>query len=525
MKNKLVYLIILTTILAGFTAGDIYYEIDASKEDIRMNSTIKMECDSMDKNCPVNTWTLKLNKPPNSTVEDVKSSLGEVNRYDVEDSEITIETRSEKPSESVNILVNYRIDQKAEKIGNGLFYHKIGLPGFQGERNYGEIRAEEMLHADISHGFKSSLQDDVFRFSGEGPANANLNFGQGFETDYYEFFGEQPERTEKAYEISAGILGFHHRYDKLPTVVFENKEYNRSVNEWSRGQYTRGRLLIREDLGDDFLPILAHETVHALNDEKLEWDKTDSSYFDEGTSKYVEALVRRTEIDNTNEPVREIFGEDVSYTEERDGRKYKITLPSKGEQNQLWQYYQEDLEFMKIWNAESENRAFGYAYSELITRNHIVNEDGSIRELYKQLDRQEKINSPREKWSYYSKYLDMTPCKYDSRDRFEECLNNINEYDYPIYTAQPAKRPSSSLDIDEINISEPEMNADGPETNSSQELDKEVFREGYNQSDGFEDENQTGEVQKTDDRSHSSGSLVDRIFGSINYWISYIFHV
>ena len=520
MEKKLFFLFLAILIFTSIGAAEIYYSVDAEKDSLNMNTTVKMDCDEIGGNCPVSLWTLTLNKPENATVTGVESSMAEVNKYDVSGDRITIETSSDEPRESVSILLKYKIDSKADHIKDNLYYHQIGLPGFQGEKNYGEIRAEDIIHADVSHGFKSSLNEDSFQFTGSGPANAHINFGEGHRTDYFEFFGGEPEGNEKAYEITAGILGFYHRFDRLPVVMLNNREYNETVNRWSRGQYTRGRLLLRKDLDEEFIPILAHEAVHAFNDEPLEWDKTSSSYFDEGTAKYVESMVRKTEIDH---PTRELFGEDVSYNRETNGKKYRYTLPSKGDKEQLWQYYQEDSDFMKFWSAEQQNRAFGYAYSELIIRNYIANENGSIRQLYSELDREQEIEDPEQKWNHYSEVLDMTPCEYDSRDRFEQCLENINEYNYQIYRAQPRERSSNSLDIEKLNVSEPELTETEESAGDSSE---DIVKKGYNETSDFDRKDITDMNQQTDKTGEKSlNSFLNRISQSFRDLISYIFHV
>ncbi|MFB6147981.1 MAG: hypothetical protein ABEJ66_03785, partial [Candidatus Nanohaloarchaea archaeon] len=134
------------------------------------------------------------------------------------------------------------------------------------------------------------------------------------------------------------------------------------------------------------------------------------------------------------------------------------TISSQGDREVLWNYYQEGRDFMKTWSAmesRPEIRSFGYAYSELIIRNYVARMNGSLRELYSHLSLNYKISDPQQKWRFYSQYLDMTPCKYESRDRFRECLETINEYDYPVYSAQPT-RDSKPLNITELEIPERE---------------------------------------------------------------------
>jgi hypothetical protein len=458
MRKKILVLLTAATVFTGFAAGQIYYEIDADENQLLMNSTVKMSCDTAMDNCPVSVWTLTLNKPESSEVLNVNSSFGDVKRYNVRGDQITIEVSSEQPQSSVAIMINYRIDDKAKEIKDGLYYRQIGLPGFSGEKNYGTIDADNLINGGVSYGFRSSIGERALNFTGSAPSNAWINFGEGYETDYYEFFGAEPESSEKAYEISVGTTGVVQRFERFPVALLDNTKYNETVNRWSSGQYINGKLVLREDLKKDFLPVLAHETVHGLNAEAMAWDQTESAYIDEGTSKYIEFLVRKTEISH---PTRELFGEEVSYIREKNGNRYRYTLPPKGSKEALWQYYENDREFMKRWSSSTGNRDFGYAYSELIIRNYVANMNGSVSQLYSELKRDDAVDSNNKKWEYYSQLVDLTPCKYESRERFESCLETINEYDYPVYSASPERTGSTSLKVEKLEVPEQKTSDSG----------------------------------------------------------------
>ena len=110
---------------------------------------------------------------------------------------------------------------------------------------------------------------------------------------------------------------------------------------------------------------------------------------------------------------------------------------------------------MKSWSPESRNRDFGYAYSELIIRNWI-SQNNSVREIYGEIGG-DKLNSNREKWDYYSEFLDLTPCKFESRERFENCLERINSYDYPVLAAEEIpERNQVAIRVQELEVAENE---------------------------------------------------------------------
>lgn len=113
---------------------------------------------------------------------------------------------------------------------------------------------------------------------------------------------------------------------------------------------------------------------------------------------------------------------------------------------------------MKYWSPEGPNREFGYAYSELVIRNYVMR-NGSLTQLYDSVE--ENANSDQQKWEMLSRHMDLTPCKYDSRDIFEECLERVNEYDYPIYRAENINKSQNNMIVivKELEIEERENEA------------------------------------------------------------------
>jgi hypothetical protein len=47
----------------------------------------------------------------------------------------------------------------------------------------------------------------------------------------------------------------------------------------------------------------------------------------------------------------------------------------------------------------------------------------------------------------------MRPCDYSSREKFNSCLDDINEYDYSVYSAKPS-RNSTNLTVRKLEIPE-----------------------------------------------------------------------
>lgn len=438
--------------LTAFSSGEVFYEIKADKEEALVNTTLKLSCSPGEGQCPVNRWRLSWDLPDGATIRSIHDSIGEINDYQRQGSEVRIVTNSGPRRTSETVKISAIIRKDAEEIHRGLYMRRMNLAGFKGQRTQGVVENPEIISGWVGRNFETFFTASNMTFSGTGSTTVRINFGTGNKTRYYEFFGGNPENTSKAYEISVGMTGLTQAFTRFPVALMKPENYENSVVDWSAGEYVGGSFRMRKNLGEDFLPVLAHETVHGLNERKLKWDSTSSTWFDEGTAKYVESMVQLHL--RGKGKTRKLFGEDTVYYERRNGTRYRITAPSSGERDELWAYYQQDKEFMKYWNpsAYPDQRSFGYAYSELIIRNYVVNMNGTLRELYRQIRPRDEIDSSEEKWMMMSEYLDLTPCKYSERQRFEKCLKNINSYNYSIYRAENISRSTDTITLEPLGI-------------------------------------------------------------------------
>lgn len=449
--NKVLLLSVLLVAFSFTATADVYHDAEVSEQGMLLNTSIKLECES---NCPVNKWSLTWQIPDDAEVLGLEDSIGEIEDYTLQDNRIRLTTSSGPKRMNETVLLQLNVTEDSEEIYDGLYQRRISLPGFGGEESSGVVRVDNLISGWKSYGFETSYTDNSMKFQGEGPVNLRLKFGEGEETDYYTFFGEYTGNTSQAYEISIGTTGLEQDFKRFPVASMPSDVYNRTANRWSAGEYLGGSMMIRQELGGDYIPVLAHETVHGLNDRELNWDRTSSAYFDEGTSEYVEYLVRKklSSEDREVRPPGEVFGDDVRWDPDPGDGRYSL-IPSSGDREELWQYYQNDRDFMKSWSSsDAAYRNFGYAYSELLIRNH-VSEGNKLSELYREIEVDRKVETSEEKWSIYSQHMDMRPCDYDSRQRFNSCLNGVNKYDYTVYSAKPS-RNSTNLTVRKLEVPE-----------------------------------------------------------------------
>ena len=450
-KIAVLFLLISFSMTAS---ADVSHSIQTGVDQVKINSTIKLSCDLSGPNCPVNKWQLKWQLPEGAKTIAVKDSIGEIEDYKVSDNTLSITTNSGDRRSSETVKIQMRIDRDAKEVYRGLYKREFSLAGFKGEKNTGTLKSPDLLSGWTSHGFDTAYGSESLNFSGEGSLALRIKFGEGEETPYYEFFGSNPaENTSLAYEVSVGMTGLVQQFERFPVASMDSEYFESSVAEWSAGEYVGGSIKIREDLEEsEYVPVLAHEVVHGLNDRQLNWDQTKSSYMEEGTGKYVEFLLERKMKGMGR--VGELFGDEVTYREEREDGNYKITIPSSGDRDRLWEYYQNDRDFMKTWTPMSseDTRDFGYAYSELIVRNYVANDQGSLKDVYREVEVDKPIESVETKWNLYRQFMDMTPCKYPDRERFNQCLENVNDYNYQVYRAENIDRSSRSITINQIEL-------------------------------------------------------------------------
>lgn len=449
-------LFLASVLLAVFTApaaADVQYQGVINQEEVRMNTSVELECEDR---CPISRWSLTWYIPENAEIIEIRDSYGEIDDYDRTGRSVSITTNTGEPRRSETVEIRMKIDEDAENVYEDLDYRRLTAYGIENEPTTGVFRVRNIVSGWAGYGFESSFSENEMRIKGNGTTAIRVNFGQGVEKEFYEFFGEERDNSSEAYRLAVGTTGQVQDFRRFPVSVMPTAVYNRTRPSWSAGEYMAGNIALRDNLGEDYLPTLAHETVHGLNDRFLKWDQTRSSYIEEGVSEHVEYLMQKKLYRNerVKTGTRQVFGESEEYRVREEDGVYRYTKRSSGDPERLWNYYQQDLEFMKDWNPSRypDYRDFGYAYSELLIKNHLVNTDETVRDLYADISPDRAIDSPEEKWNYLSQFMEMEPCNYDSRERFDQCLEEINEHDYTIYDASSIQRGSSSLGFDEIQV-------------------------------------------------------------------------
>ncbi len=437
MKKLGLLLAFLVLLMIG-VSGQISHNIDIGDE-VLVNTTLELDSDR-----DVNSWNVNYRLPENTEILEIRDSYGVIEEYSLSNRLLELKTNSGERRQKEYLRINYRINEEADSF-SGLSHRTFNFAGFEGEKTNGRLKADNIISGSISQGFQASY-NNTMNFRGNGPVQFTVNYGDGIDTDYYTYFGDEVNYSEldRTYEVALGTVGYQQNFERFPVVVREDFQ----GEEWSAGEYTQGRIYLRPSSG--VFPVLTHESVHGLNDDLLSWDRTGSSWMDEGIAKHAENLARISQ--NGRERNSNLFGEPVEY---REGN-YIYTLPSRGDRENLWGYYENDEDWMRDWEPRKSNRSFGYAYSELLVKNYVKN-NNSIPNIYSRAEQNTRVDSIDVKWDIYSDFMEMRPCDYDSRDRFDRCLDEINDHKYRVLLAQPSNS-TEEVDFKEAEIPERKLN-------------------------------------------------------------------
>ena len=443
MRLRIATILLFTVILIGSVTAQSFHSIEANQDRILIQSNITLSCDQ---NCPANSFRFQYRMPEGSEIISIEDSLGEINDYTLNSNIAEIVTNRGEKKESEALVMNYKIERPAELVKPGLYSRQISLSGFEDEKTSGVVEAEGLISGRTNQGFETSFSEEL-RFRGTGPIQINFNFGNGSKTDHYEFFDGEVDESDDSYRIALGVVGLQQSYQRIPVAMYE-EDYDDLGFEWSAGLYKAGLIQMRDNEDREQI-VLTHETVHALSDRPLNWDRTQTSYIEEGVAKHAESLIQKKlyrEGETESKPAN-LFGEDKTY---RDG-SYRYTVSSKGDREDLWNYYQDEKDFIKRWSPDHQRREFGYAYSELVVKNFIM-QNGSVRELYTGVE-SSPTESREEKWARLSDSIELEPCNYDERERFDKCLDEINSHEFEVKAATPVQS-NSTIRIDRIEIPE-----------------------------------------------------------------------
>lgn len=455
-------------VLIGSARASVVHEVRVKGDSAEITSILEMTSQK-----EVNKWRLTVDLPRNSTVETIRDSRGNIS-FEWVGSEVKFETNSGPSRKREKVEINYNVPNVREEQFKPLDTIHMSLFGFSNETLKAEIFVDHAISWYTPLNFKSQKGEESLKFQGQGSLPLYIYTSEkGEQSQHYHYFSEEGiDQVEKLFPLLPYFTGIRSPHRKFPIVFLNDSRYNSLINEWSSGRYRRGGLvLIRDNLSQrDKIPTVLHETMHGFNAELLKWDRTQTAYFDEGMAKFVEFLTK----EKMDLPQGEIFG-DRNYFEEGENRYY---LEPRSSSEALWNYYSDGEEWMLRWNpwgGEGPSaKEFGYAYSELLIREH-VQQNGikSLRNVSAELlGVEDRVENWRKKSDILSQILDgLKPCYSRSRKEFNDCLERVNAQQFNLtdlnlnVTFERPEKEEINITRREVEISKPPSKEIGPEKN------------------------------------------------------------
>lgn len=452
--RRLLVLSALLCLLASGGAAATTYDVAVDGESARLNVTFELYADEPG----VNYWRTSWRVPDGGTVLSVSDSQGEITDYTVEDGTIRFETNRGPTRTREVIDIRVRIDGIVSEEYRELDLVQLQLSGFADSRpdvpdEVTQVRVEterDLLSMSHSFGFAMALDSHAVNLSGTGPVNLHMavsDAGVAYE-NFVRFGPGDLSTADDMYWVPAAVTGFLPAVNRYPVVVYPEERYDEAVDAWSAGQYRTGGIIFiqEETLASDQGPaILLHEVMHGFNEQALRWTTARRTWFDEGTASYVEWLVNA----NRTVPQAEIFGESV-----RINRSY--TFPPRKTPDDLWDYYESGSDAMREWTLFGEDtvdRTFGYAYAELVIRNHVLEHGpGALTDTYRELrdlntELDGAVTDTAESNDRILDIMDATfrPCDEPTEARLRACIDDVQEM-------EPVIPPLGDLDRDVAHV-------------------------------------------------------------------------
>ncbi len=421
--KKFIFVIIL---LLSFSIAEAstFYNIRLKGNDVLLNTTLVLE--SKD---PISIWEIVWSLPENSSVISVRDDIGEIKDYTISDKQITFSTHF-KRSNTRYVYIDSKIENAVSDEFKPIYSVELSLSGLPDTKTVVEAHLPNVISGYASFGFVETYNESLAKFEGVGPVGMKVYYSfSGEEYDNFIVFGDYDATLlDQLYSIVPNVTGVKSPFEKFPLMILTDEEFDKKINDWAAGTHLPGGLIvIRESTanGNSNVSIILHEVTHGHNAKIMSWDQTGIVWFDEGMGEFIEYLVNI--ILGVQQP--SLFGKETVISE---GGKSFILLP-KGDINDLWDYYQNDLDFMRFWNTKNPTRReFGYAFSELVIRDYVKTYGiESVKTVYQELAKVDHtVSSTTEHNTIILDAMNynLKPCFSHNYDNFVACIEVINEF-------------------------------------------------------------------------------------------------
>lgn len=490
---------LLLVLLSATGTATVSYDIDIGPETTRTNVSFQLYA-----NDSVNSWKAQWSVPADAEIVEAHDSLGPIEDIERSGSRVSFETNSgdRRHSEVVTLVYEYPTDVTSYRdIVKIASLQLSGFPDRYPQYDEEVTQVEVTTPSPIigtaeTFGFEHSREGQQARFQGEGPVNVKVSYGTS--DDPYEHFllvgDANLTRADEAYPLLARITGYRPSFRTMAVVVLPDAEYDQREQSWSSGTYHRGGVItVRNSTvsKDTFTGTVMHEAMHGFNQRQLAWSGDAAAVLDEGTAQYAEWLTNT----RNNARISEIFGQERTWTgpcSEDSEQRCRFSLAPRLTPDHLISYYEQGQNLMAGWKPadggsvmlagnQTSLRTFGYAYAELLVRNHARrNGPDSIRDIYRDARQYNTtVDGPQDYWTRMQELFgNAEPCRFRDDEEVRTCLDNVNsmEAELPSETSveggseeitfTPIRTPERDQERDDLD-QEPVNTTNGTPANAS----------------------------------------------------------
>lgn len=439
--HRVLLMIICVVSLTLSVSGAVSYDIQTEDTAASINSTLDVYAEQ-DVNQFRTRWTI----PERATIHRIEDTHGEIDEWERNGDRVQITSNKGSARRQETISIEYTIPAVVESWQNSVYRLELSLPGFSDKfEEYDEeetqirVRTDEpVLGVGPPTSFDYSLEDQEAILAGEGPATFRLTYTNETSQQYnhYTAIGAiNLTQVDETYPLLWHITGFEPQFTRSFAVIsLEPSTYNERMDRWSGATYRQGGLIFLRNKTRspaELTSLMMHETMHGFNQEKLGWVQLDTGVFDEGTAQYAEWITKKRQ----NQRYGELFGDNVTWNapcNDNPDRNCEYWLtPRGGTPSTLWNYYEQDQTFMQGWSpTNAGTRSFGYAFSELIIRDYMLDKDPSaLHTIYDELDEFDRVETEEAYWTKLKSVFDndVNPCERSSIEETTQCTDRIND--------------------------------------------------------------------------------------------------
>ncbi|MCD6479031.1 MAG: hypothetical protein J7L44_04060 [Candidatus Diapherotrites archaeon] len=444
--RKVLCLVLALLVFASVNAYVEYVDCNLELEDEYAIANIMLYIHSK---MPANHFSVTMPFHKESAILSINDSLGTIEDYALSDGILRIKTNSSarRRDEIINIEAKL-FGLEKERFGNAIIA-EFSLATEEKTRVAFRAYGKRIFGFDTGAAFRGSIRDYELRIAGAGPLIVRFGYSdKGKEYGRFLLFNESTlsddalarglERANELYFTVPAVLGIELDSNIFGIAVLKDEKYREKINDYSEGVYITGGLIVVKESAfeKDAAPVVLHELTHNFNAKIMNWNSSNTSWFDEALAKFVEYIVRK----QLGLRTANLFYGTQSYSD----AQYSYVIKPASDWRLLKEYYDKNESFMMEWSADAEGtRKFGYAFVELFLREYVKEHGfGALHRALRELaEIKENVSDARRFSEIVLERLGtrLEPCKRETSEEMLECIEALNKFNPKIPKASVLK--------------------------------------------------------------------------------------